>query len=241
MCFTVSQQKKGLEIFIKDANLLYEDNQIKNLLDQVQNNFFVSGFQYPGLVILKENEVDMFNWGLIPFWTKTAEDANNIRSMTLNARSETIFEKPSYSSAIKTQRCILPVDGYFEWKEVNNEKITHYIFPKESSHFYFGCLYDRWIDHETRETKNTFSIITVPSNPMMTEIHNSGQNKHRMPLIISEKDIEQWNDPSLKKENIEKLMEPFNEHFMDAYTISKKANYSRENRNVPEILQKVQY
>ena len=76
---------------------------------------------------------------------------------------------------------------------------------------------------------------------MMTEIHNSGQNKHRMPLIISEKDIEQWNDPSLKKENIEKLMEPFNEHFMDAYTISKKANYSRENRNVPEILQKVQY
>lgn len=237
MCFTVSQQKDEMVSLIKSVEK--KDHQNKISFEQIQSNYFVSGFQYPKLVVIRENEINQFNWGLIPFWTKTGDDALKIRSMTLNARAETIFDKPSFRTPIKSRRCVLPVNGFFEWKEIDKEKIPHYIYPKDRSLFYIGCLYDTWINKESGEVLNTFSMITCPANNMMRGIHNSGANKHRMPLIIDADDVEKWIDPGLSRDSIEGLMKPYDDTQMSAYTISKKANYSRENRNVPEILNEV--
>lgn len=228
MCFTISQQKNEIVNLI--INVDKNDYQNKISFEKIQNNYFISGFQHPKLVILCENEINIFGWGLIPFWTKSEDDALKIRSMTLNARGETVYEKPSFRIPIRTQRCILPVNGFVEWKEVEKKKIPHYIFPKDKEFFYIGCIYDTWTDKQTGEENNTFSMITVPANNMMREIHNSGANKHRMPLIIDENSINKWNDTKLQRNTIELLIKPYEENLMQAHAISKEDMNSRNQR-----------
>jgi putative SOS response-associated peptidase YedK len=162
--------------------------------------------------------------------------ARDIREKTLNARSDTIHEKPSYKSAIKNQRAILVVNGFFEWQHEGSTKIPYYIFPKDNTVFNLDCIYNRWTNKLTGETLDTFSIITTDANPMMEIIHNS---KKRMPLIFSKSDINVWINPETDINVINNLMKPFPETEMDAYQISKNASNLRINRNYPGIKDRV--
>ena len=117
--------------------------------------------------------------------------------MTLNARADTIFEKPSFREPIIKKRCLIPSTGYFEWRHEGVKKIPYYIYLKD---------------------EKIFSIITTDTNPLTDYINNA---KHRMPAILSKEDEEKWLDPTLPKKEISSLLKPFEAERMDAFTIKK--------------------
>ncbi len=200
--------------------------------------YFVSGFSHPTLPIITKNGIELADWGLIPFWIKDENAATDIRTKTLNAISDTVFEKPSFKKAIQSQRCLLPINGFYEWRDFNKTKYPYLIQLKDKSIFSLGCIYDIWVDQATGEIRKTFSILTTTANPLMEKIHNL---KKRMPLIIHEDDERMWIDDSLKTEEIKKMIQPFDESAMTAYTISRDVNNSRFDRNVEHIIHPVQY
>lgn len=200
--------------------------------------YFVNGFSHPQLPVIVNDGIRLYQWGLVPFWSKDTAFADGIRSKTLNAKGETVFEKPSFRSSITVKRCLLPVSGFFEWREVNKVKVPYFIGVKDSALFSLGCINDSWTDRQTGEVRDTFSIITTPANPMMEKIHNL---KKRMPLIIGRDDEAAWVDPDLDAAGIKRLIKPYHEDEMQAYTVSRFLNSPRNDRNVPEALEEVVY
>lgn len=223
MCFTVSVEKKAKEAI---KNYLVDNPGVKNLIDFEEDQYLVSGFSHPRLPLIKQGVVDMSVWGLIPSFVKKEERAKEMQAMTLNARADTIHEKVSFKSPVKNQRAILPVDGFYEWMHSGKEKIPHYIFPTDGTVFYLGCIYNA----------DTFSIITTNANPLMERIHNT---KKRMPLILSREDIQRWVNPTTQRQDVDRLMQPFDVSHMDAYEISKEAGNARINRNHAGIKERV--
>ena len=200
--------------------------------------YFVSGFDHPALPVIKHDRIELNEWGLIPFWVKDAEAAKKLKAQTLNAVGETLFDKPAYRDCMMKQRCLIPVDGFIEWRDLNKAKYPHYITVKSNEIFSLGGIYSTWTDKSTGEIKTSFAVITTPANPMMQKIHNL---KQRMPLIIAQTDESKWIDRDLSKNEIQSLIKPYDESDMQAYTISKYVNNPRNDRNIPEILNEVRY
>jgi len=239
MCFTVAIIRKNtLEIADRYYDNLPAVRKKPSNGQELPLYYFVSGFSHPLLPIVKHDGIELYEWGLIPVWVKNIQEANEIRSKTLNAVGETIFEKPSFFKSIVSQRCLLPVDGFYEWRDVNGTKYPYFVHAPNNELFSLGSIYETWVDKNTGEIRNTFSILTTPANPMMEKIHNL---KKRMPLIISHQNENEWMDPHLNTQQITALIKPYPESGMTAYTISRLANNVRNNRNVPEILKKVEY
>ena len=199
-----------------------------------QEQYRVNAFSFPYCpVITSDPEIQSFKWGLIPFWTKDEKQADEIKRMTLNARADTIFSKPSFREPIMKKRCIVPSTGYFEWRHEGDKKIPYYIFLKDEEIFSMAGIYDEWLDKTTGEIIKTFSIITTEANPLTAYIHNT---KHRMPAILSQKDEEKWLAPTLEKSDIEQLLQPFPADQMSTYIIDK--NFLQKNADDPTILEK---
>ncbi len=199
---------------------------------------FVTGFAHPEMAIVKDDGTHLYKWGLVPGWAKDMKAANDIRSKTLNAIGETVYDKPSFRGSIPSKRCVMPVTAFYEWRDVDGAKYPYRIHPADGGVFMFGCIYNSWTDKGTGDVLNTFSILTTAANPMMEKIHNL---KMRMPLILGENGWEQWLDPKLSREGIDALIKPFPQESMAAYTVSKLANRSKNHRNVPEISERVEY
>ncbi len=174
-----------------------------------------NGFAHPLLPVLSVDNgrsINLYQWGLLPFWAKDRLIAKN----TLNAKSETIFELPSFRNSIPKYRCIIPVTGFYEWKHIGKEKIKHYIHPKEQPFFNLAGIYSLWKDPATNDIIKTFSIVTGEANELMAEIHNT---KKRMPLMIDDRNIDAWIDPTLNKDGILSLMQPCDDSQMMAQII----------------------
>ncbi len=140
-------------------------------------------------VILDEirGEINLFQWGLIPFWAKD----DTIKKMTLNAKIETITEKPSFRNSTEN-RCLVLANGYYEWKwldEKGKEKQKYLITPKDQEIFAFAGIYSSWKNPATQRLINSYTIITTEANELMSEIHN---NKKRMPVVLKEEDRSAW-------------------------------------------------
>lgn len=174
------------------------------------------GFSYPSVPILTNDEpfiLQYVNWGLVPSWVKSPEEVESIRKLTLNARAETIFEKPSFSGSIKYKRCLVPATGFYEWQHRGKQKIPYLIKMSKQNVFTFGGVWSEYIDFTTGELIKTFSIITVPANQLMSEIHNT---KKRMPLIFTQESERQWLNNSLTKPDIQELMQPLLDGLLQA-------------------------
>jgi len=197
--------------------------------------YHASGFSFPKWVVItteKPNTIQMYQWGLIPHWTKSLEDATEFRANTLNAQSETVFEKPSFKFSINKKRCLVMSTGFYEWQDINKKKYPYFIKLKNKTLFAMAGIYQNWTDRTTGELFNTFSILTTSANPLLEKIHNT---KKRMPVIVSaDKEIE-WISTKLSSEKIKSFFTPFNEQQMIAYTISKLITSRIENSNVPEV------
>jgi putative SOS response-associated peptidase YedK len=203
--------------------------------------YHINAFNFPKLPVITDMQptrLNSFSWGLIPFWVKDMEAAKKFRINTLNARIETAFEKPSFRESIKHKRCLIPANGFFEWREVNKKKYPYFITLKNRSPFSFAGIYDTWVDKTSGEIVNSFAICTTEANPLMAKIHNS---KLRMPVILREEYEKIWLDESLKKEEILAFQDPFSESEMGAHTISKLITSRDQNSNVPEIMDEVMF
>lgn len=197
-----------------------------------QEQYRVNAFSFPEYpIITSDPEIQSYKWGLIPFWTKDEKQANEIKRMTLNARADTIFQKPSFREPIMKKRCIVPSTGYFEWRHEDGKKIPFYIYVKDEPIFSMAGVYDSWLDRSTGEVISTFSIITTEANELTGYIHNT---KHRMPAILSLEDEERWLDLKLGKSDIEQLLIPFPADRMDAYVINN--DFLKKKADDPTIL-----
>ncbi len=142
----------------------------------------INGFTYiktPVITNEIKSEIQMFNWGLIPFWAKD----DSIKKMTLNAKIETAAQKPAYRNSVDN-RCLIIADGYYEWQWLDakgKEKQKYLIQPTEQEIFAFAGIYSTWKNPENGEQINSYSILTTEANELMSEIHN---NKKRMPVVL---------------------------------------------------------
>ena len=203
--------------------------------------YHVSGFSSPFLpVILNEDihAIELFQWGLVPFWTRDERSANIIRFRTLNARAETVFEKPSFRHSIMKKRCLILVDGFYEWHEDKNKKYPYYIRLGNHDAFALAGIWDNWFNGITGEIRNTFSIITTKANSLMERIHNT---RKRMPVILRQEDEQRWLASEMDTEQIIFMLSPYDDKEMDAYTVSPLISQSGENTNTPEVMQKYGY
>lgn len=173
----------------------------------------INGFKHPILPVVTAEGITRMSWGLVPHWVKDHETASEIRKRTLNARSETVFEKASFRAAVKSQRCLVPVTSFQEWQHNGRSKTKYDIHLPESPIFSLAGIWSLWIGPESGKRFYSYSILTCESNALMSEIHNS---KHRMPVIVPREREAVWIDANLLKEDISSLLVPFDESGMHA-------------------------
>jgi putative SOS response-associated peptidase YedK len=200
---------------------------------EVQNAFEFP--KWPVISAEKPREIRMMNWGLIPTWIKDAESGLKFRANSVNARSETIYEKPAFRKAAVNQHCLVLADGFFEYRELAGKKFPYYIRIKGGQPFSLAGLYEYWTNPETGEINTGFSIITTVANPLMEIIHNK---KKRMPVILSAIDEFNWLKPGDQNIN---LLRPFPEESMEAWPVSRKISERGGKRNSPGLLDPVVY
>jgi len=130
----------------------------------------------------KERELMMLRWGLVPFWAKDPTIGNRM----INARAETVAQKPSYRAAFKHRRCVVLADGFYEWHRDGDVKIPHYISLKSGEPFGLAALWESWTDKKSGESLNTTTLITTAANDFMLDLH------HRMPVILQTESASDW-------------------------------------------------
>ncbi|MBN2347480.1 MAG: SOS response-associated peptidase [Bacteroidales bacterium] len=193
-----------------------------------QSQSRISAFSLPELPVINMNNPNtakLFFWGLIPFWIKDEEAAKQIRTKTFNAKAETLSEKPSFRNLIKSKRCLVITNGFYEWQTRDKIKQPYFIHLKNLKPFALAGLYDTWTNKITGEILGTFTVITTRANPLMEEIHNT---KKRMPVILSETLEKVWLDQKLKEPEILNMLQPFDENLMTVKEIDRTL-FARKN------------
>lgn len=176
--------------------------------------------------VIINDQLSMFRWGLIPFWAKDSTIGNKM----INARAETVDEKPSFNHSLQRKRCLIVADGFYEWKKEGSTKRPHRITLKSKELFGFAGLWDTW--KSPTGDINSCTIITTTPNDLMAGIHN------RMPVILS-RDAEQiWLDQSVVESGfLKSLLVPYSAELMMAYEVSTLVNSVKNNG--PECLEPV--
>lgn len=169
-------------------------------------------------------ELKLYRWGLIPSWARDPK----IGYKMINARGETIAEKPSFRSAFKKRRCLIPATGFYEWQKTSTGKQPMHIHLKSGKVMTFAGLWESWKDAEEKEIR-TFTIVTTTPNTLMAPIHD------RMPVIISPELRADWLDIELPAEEVQQLVRPYLEGALEADRVSTKVNSPRNEG--PELLQ----
>ncbi len=216
MCYRFSMNAKVTTLA---ARYHRKSDVLAGVPSVVEEQQDVNAFTFPLCPIITDApQIQAYQWGLIPSWTKTEEDANKLRKMTLNARNDTIFSKPSYRESILKRRCLIPVSGYYEWRHEDDAKIAYYLFVKDEPLFSIAGLYDEWLDRGTGEVVKTFSMITTEANSLAAYVHNTQQ---RMPAIIRQQDEDRWLSRSIDKSQIAALLQPISAHLMEAHIVNR--------------------
>lgn len=232
MCYTVEINIPRNELEKRFGARMRDEKEYKP-------GFFYSAFQLPDLpVIAEKGVIDVFTWGLIPFWVKEEKQAESIRKKTFNAKAETLRDKPSFRKPLQHNRCLVPAHGFFEWHTLNGKKFPYYIRLKNDQPFTFAGLWDEWVNKETGELLRTFSIITTAANSLMERIHNT---KKRMPVILDQDNAETWMDSNGETSEKLKLLKAIPSGKLTAYPVSPKASNARADRNIPEITEPYNY
>ena len=159
-------------------------------------------------------------WGLIPRWAKDKAIGNRL----INARAETVAEKPSFRSAFKQRRCLIVADGFYEWQRLDQGKTKqpYFIHLKASPPFAFAGLWESWQDQSNGEVIDSCTILTTTPNPLMSAIHN------RMPVILPPAAYAPWLDPTLADPvALAPLLRPFDAEAMASYPVSPHVNNPR--------------
>ncbi|MDP2423800.1 MAG: SOS response-associated peptidase [Bacteroidales bacterium] len=166
--------------------------------------------------------ISYFRWGLIPFWAKDISIGNKL----INARAETILEKPAFRNAFRTRRCLVLSDGFFEWKKSGKLKVPYYITLQNHEPFAMAGIWETWED-KIGVSFRSFSIITTAANDLMQPLHN------RMPVILNPEDEPVWLERNYAS-GLQALLKPFPSNRLKAYRVSVLINSPRNDS--PDII-----
>ena len=158
--------------------------------------------------------LEMLRWGLVPSWA----DDPGIGSRMINARSETAPEKPSFRRAFRDRRCLIPADGFYEWRRENGGKQPYHFRMKDGHPFAFAGLWESWRG-DGEDVLRTCALLTTEPNGVASPIHN------RMPVILPPDAYDAWLDPEAERQELEALLVPYEgEEEMEAYPVSRFVN-----------------
>jgi putative SOS response-associated peptidase YedK len=162
--------------------------------------------------------IQLYRWGLIPSWAKDTK----IGAQMINARVETLIEKAAFKKLITNRRCIMPLDGFYEWRREGKEKIPFRISTSDQEIFSVAGLWDMWRDPVSGHEICSFTMITLPANQMMSTIHD------RMPAILRKENEVHWLSNEIPQQEIMDLIQPYPSENMHMYRVSNKVNSVRE-------------
>jgi putative SOS response-associated peptidase YedK len=161
-----------------------------------------------------KREISLLRWGLIPSWAKEA----NVGYKMINARSETAAEKPAYCEVLKSRRCLIAADGFYEWKKLGKEKQPYCFTLADEGIFAFAGIWDRWKASDG-STVESCSILTTSANELVHDVHD------RMPVIVAASDYDLWLDPRFSNvAGITELLRQYPPAEMRKYPVSSRVN-----------------
>ena len=208
------------------ANLFEVDCDV-----ELEPRYNIAPTQYSPVVRLDndaQRELVMMRWGLVPFWAKDKTIGNRM----INARAETVSEKPAFRSAYKRRRCLVMANGFYEWKRFDDQKIPYFIGMKDEQSFAMAGLWEQWTKGDDG-ILHTFTILTTSANEFMTGLH------HRMPVILAPQNYAAWLG-SEEQQAIEPdtLLRPYENEVMRAYAVGKMVNNARNEG--PQLIEPAQ-
>lgn len=183
MCYNTKQTSRVTELEARFKA------KLKDTSKKVSSERFV-GFSYPETPVIASNgpkEISLFKWGLIPHWSKDSD----IQKFTLNAKIETLDEKPSFKDVVQ-QRCLVLVNGFYEWQwldKIGRRKLQYELSHENEEPFAMAGIWSQWQNPQSGELINSYSIVTTEADLFMAEIHNS---KKRMPVILDKELEMEW-------------------------------------------------
>ena len=190
-----------------------------------------SGFEYGNWPIIKSHDNDftfeLAHWELIAPWVKSSFEVMKGREKfnTLNATAERLLESKLYKQPTLKRRCLVLSSGFYEWRHYKQKgakkdiAYPYYISLKDQPYFYMAGIYQPWVDIESGETMDTFSIVTTKANGLMEQIHNK---KKRMPTILNDVQASEWLKPDLSESRIKELAAlQYVEQMIDVFTLKK--------------------
>ncbi len=200
-------------------------------VSSLESNYNIAPSQPVASVVQLEDSSErilkMFRWGLIPHWAKDSAIGNRM----INARSETVAEKPAFRSAYKSKRCLIPAAGFYEWQKLDRAKQPWFIHLRDKIPMVFAGLYQRWQAPDETVIESC-TILTTAANDLIKPIHD------RMPVIIDPANFPLWLDnTTYNPQQLEKLLQPFPAEKISTYPVSNFVNSPRN--NTPQCLKKI--
>jgi putative SOS response-associated peptidase YedK len=198
----------GRFILLTDLSVIIKSFDIQNVSCEYKPGNNISPGQKIAAVVHKDDQNSLvdFRWGLIPSWAKDPSIGNKM----INARAETVAEKPSFREAFKRRRCLIPADGFYEWKKLGKAKQPFRFFLKSGEPFGFAGLYESWVSPEQKPV-NTCTIITTEPNDLLRTIHD------RMPVILPKDKEAYWMDPQNQdQKGLISILKPYPSIYMEA-------------------------
>lgn len=166
-----------------------------------------------------------FRWGLIPSWAKDRK----VGARTINARSETVADKPMFRSSFAKRRCLIPIDGFYEWERKTKGKLPHYIYATDGKPLPVAGLWSSWHDPQADERLLTCTILTIAPNPLLAKIHD------RMPVILPPDLWDAWLDPSnTDTEILKELIDVYPADLMTEHPVSTLVN--KVHNDTPDLI-----
>jgi putative SOS response-associated peptidase YedK len=211
MCgrFTLTKSVKELE----------KRFQAKAGFTELPRRFNIAPTDYAPVITQEEpGKIHLFRWGLIPPWAKDL----SLGYKMINARIETLFEKPSFRKSILKKRCLVLSDGFYEWKRHQKEKTPFRIISQEEKLMAFGGIYEEFQDKDSGQIIFSFSIITQPSNNKLSVLHD------RMPFILESNFENQWLDNRQDEKDIQGMMKPIPDEKVFFYQVDARVNHASQ-------------
>ncbi|MBP7407458.1 MAG: SOS response-associated peptidase [Flavobacteriales bacterium] len=212
---------------------------------------YANAFTHPPMVVYTDaapHDPQLSIWGLVPAWVKDDAQRKQLWNQTLNARGESIFEKPAFRTSAKSKRCIVHVEGFYEHHHFGRKTYPYFIRLKDREHFALAGLWEEWVDKESGEHVHSFSIVTTEANDLLERIHNNPKLEGpRMPVILTEEEEAVWLAPMkspVDEAAIKSLIRPYPADAMSAYAVrsllgkegSGNRNDASEPFEYPELL-----
>jgi putative SOS response-associated peptidase YedK len=224
----------GRYTFISPAPAVEERFEAR-FTEEMPPNYNAAPSQHlPIITNAAPGQIQLVQWGLVPGWVKDIQSALK----PINARAETLAEKPSFRQLLQRKRCLVLADSFYEWQQVappagakgKKAKVPHRILLSNEQPFAFAGLWDEWADRQTGEVLPTFTIITTEPNDLMARLHN------RMPVMLPGREAElAWLDDGVSAADHQALLRPYPAEQMQEYTVSTLVNSPAH--NAPDVLE----